>query len=319
MSVTAKSKTDFPWLLRGVRRAVMASFSLAWAATIAVPCAAQPHYRAHSWRHQTNAFITINEGPVPPQIMIYDVQGSPVIESGFSRADRGEIRSSAWFQHAGSNTNGAGYSVWMEGSMRHTDFTFTCNDGRPSVTTRMRLRIKGHASVLLGNPSVPPNQWAGRAELAVSGMAPNTGEIGIWRSHSGNQFGFPLPASTGIFAGIDADALDGIFLGPSFTAPTNTPVDITVATSLRPIASHASNLNAYVRSELYFNSPGTDGERIGFPLPEPVFELPEGCTCNSVQAKIVDNCWCGTPDSNCPACVVSVQPERWGGVKRLYQ
>lgn len=155
-------------------------------------------------------------------------------------------------------------------SFRFDDVVFTCDDNRSQVDYRQRLTVSTSIR----------NSAGATARLAVGEPAPAYGSGATWGGW-GNTVG-----GTGPLAGIPA--------GPGFSATTITGPLRTA------IANAPKSITVGITSETNRNTVITaDGvaEMVAlatFPTDGPVFELPEGCSCNSAEGNIVNNMWMGT-------------------------
>jgi hypothetical protein len=172
----------------------------------------------------------------------------------------------------------------------------------------MRLQVKGSASAQIWGTADPLAATTGGAILRVTGPG---GYYGQWVSQTHWNI-VDNPVNEGVFAGVNADAIDGIFTGPVFTMATGVPQTIAVGMQLRPYAHLWPSPTAAAVTTMDF---GSNQNRIGYPMQSTVFELPAGCTCSSQQARVVDNTYCG-PSGDCPT---PTRPATWGSVKTLYR
>ena len=91
--------------------------------------------------------------------------------------------------------------------------------------------------------------------------------------------------------------------GPSPFVPTGTPV----------VVSPTFTIALDVRNERVVAAfRPSDGGGISLPTYGPVFNLPEGCTCNSQQMGVVNNHYVVTS-------VDEAGDRTWGGVKSMYR
>lgn len=179
----------------------------------------------------------------------------------------------------------------LQGAMEFDDVVFTdgtTDTGHVDVTLNLHL----YGSYTAGRATGSGEFCLARLEVILL-----QGLMGKWYPAS-NDVEDP---STGMFAGIDADFLDGIYETPVFSVRKNTPVRFRV------------NVHAWVKAGVDPAQPGArarstmdfqEGDsRIGFPATGPVFGLPGGMTVHSAQAGIVDNQWTGN-------LATSVVPQR---------
>jgi hypothetical protein len=232
-------------------------------------------YKARAWEHHggQSRILAESQGPTPPQ----SVQGSWMLNDDwahhmayFSDMDRGQykfhlsvvaMRRNGWFAVGGDAT-------W-------NDLIFECDDGRASVDVIANLRIKGDVNF---------RDWGGQFEL---GFGAYQGWKKAWRT---NNTAVP-PPSTSPFTGVTGQSIDGVFAIPISYTPLSTGVPNTVSLGYKGTGDVYGQFNmGYGWATADFSS-GDNG--ISFPMDGPAFDLPEGCTCNSVEANIVDNVWQG--------------------------
>lgn len=200
------------------------------------------------------------------------------VHSYFARASRTSIDLRA---DVDLYTYYANYTdVHESGGFRWDDVVFTCLDGRPSVDVGINLDIHGRLSHVSAHPPDVGPPSAGLAVYLGSPGDPLT-HRGIWYPASNiSMYNYP---STGVFAGLSGDTLDGRFsysLGPH---PTGTAVTIEPATLTLSFGAH----NGRVKANFDEETTGKPG--MALPTDGPVFDLPGGCTCNSPEMGVVEN------------------------------
>ena len=179
------------------------------------------------------------------------------------------------------------------------DVTFECEAGVPTpINASLNFEVDGYAT--FASPGV-----ANYAMLTVqAGLPGSSGIAGTWVAASSQN----NPGSTdGVFTGINSDALSGSFTGPIFSPALNVPVSIQIG-GILVLNSHMPNHDPVTGD--FWDEAAQGGQGINLPVGSLVFELPEGCTCNSEAVGIIDN----LIDD-----VVQVESESWGGVKSIFR
>jgi hypothetical protein len=190
------------------------------------------------------------------------------------------------------------------------DVTFTCPPGTPSpIPVALNFHVKGGGSVFEQN--LPPGAGA-NLRLHVAAGPVGFGGFGVpsageWYPEDGTA-----GPSTGVFAALpESNAILG-----DFTAPTSN-VDIDGSGNGTHEVALISDVQALLntgtaQAEMMFAGSAIPNG-VFLPVGSPVFQLPKGCTCNSVDAEIVNN-YIGGPTS-----VEEPQGENWGSIKSMYR
>ena len=194
----------------------------------------------------------------------------------------------------------------------HTKFAvkFKCPGNVASpISVSVNFKVKGIASESYPPPSL--NSRIGATLWVDAGLDDGIPPFaGLWYA----AISQPLGASTGAFAAAPvSNALDGAFVGPAALIPLDGGTNEATRTFiLRATASpHSTPGTGYVTMQFHSGLSGDPLQGISLPTGERVFNLPEGCTCDSPDAQIVGNC------INCSP--TPVRPTTWGKLKSLYR
>jgi hypothetical protein len=199
---------------------------------------------------------------------------------------------------SGVSQYGAHFTWEPVGSWRWDDVVFTCQNGAPSVDVGMNVRLKGRAVWAEAYP--PPGA------TPIAGMALYLGHFtyaynaGVWYPQM--NIGMTAGSGTGVFAGINSNELDGIFSYPLGSFPTGIPVVV----SPLPLSIDTVIRTGAFQHDFYDQDFG-----MSLPTDGPVFDLPEGCTCNSAQMGVCNN------SVQCPP--VPTLRQTWGALKATYR
>ncbi len=156
-----------------------------------------------------------------------------------------------------------------------------------SAQAGMNLEFRGRLSIVRG-----PGCATGFVEATVVGGATSNGGLTPFRHLTRiSQFGLP---SEGPLASYPNDDTPFIFTFPAEDRPFNVPHR--VALELR-LAAH-SVVCGSGEIAVFSDARAT----VSLPASGPVFDLPEGVTCSSVQLGIVDNRWMGPGCCLEPCC-----------------
>ena len=237
---------------------------------VAAESAEAAWYLAGKSNPQQNAWAK-NESADPPvtyQSYLSDGFGAVWAYTG---ANRGTLSNTTGL-YKSRTTRTRGYA-----SFRLDDLVFSCEDGRTSVTYKTRLNLAaqkvwtgnsgGRVWFFVGDPDCPWGSCAGH--WASSSSTPS------WTSNLGGSGPLAgLPAGDGFAA--------TVITGPARTASTNVPWVFSVSTGTEAFGPTSGPAGT---TEIQSTA--------SFPTDGPAFELPEGCTCNSVEGNIVDNIWMG--------------------------
>jgi len=248
-------------------------------AYLAAPGSAEAsNYLAGQSSPQNNSWAGKNESTDPPVSYNSYQAGFYGAWYTYGTANRGTL-----FNQTGTS-GGVPWNFRGFASFRFNDLVFTCADGRSSVTYRARVGLSAQVIQSAGTGTGPASFYIGDPSCAWGSCTGST--WGGWSSKTGG---------TGSLAGLLAGSgfPTTVIIGPARTVPTG--VSGTLSLGLGSTANSYNVPGGYRNLRIITNA--------SLPVGSPVFELPEGCSCNSAEGNIVDNMWMGV---DLPPATVSV-------------
>lgn len=232
-------------------------------------------YFAAQVRIQNNSFVDPETTTEPTAQHTYEVNGFYGVAYTRVIANRGAL-----FVQAGSYKPQP-FAFGAFGSFRFDDLVFSCEDGRANVTYRLNLDVSAD---ITGN-GVLPDDIGGAGFTLGDPTAAYGSSFSTWGAWDWQNGG------TNVLSGLSAgySVPQTRITGPARTVSTGLQVPLTVSAR----AGGGSNKGSFVYMRVQPRLP-TDG---------PVFDLPEGCTCNSQEGYIFDSRF--YPDGN-PVTLVTV-------------